>query len=213
MRGLVVWLPLPRADSRAYRRRMRRLLTLGVAVVGLMVMSSGVAWADCHGNGDNYGAATVHMGGSNKYQYMYWNKADRLVRVVSKTSSGMSTDICLDAYMDWMTESGHYDARIARNCFPATGSYRESDSGGDGYQPEPAGWGGRTVTGLQKAAGCKYLQTGSTSLGPCDYVEPESVCDISGAHPWTSKTQRVWIRFQNGLIDYNNGGDVWKHDS
>jgi hypothetical protein len=191
---------------------MRRVITFAGTLAALILVPSGVAWADCHGNGDDVGGDTRHMGAPSSFQYMYWDKPGKRVRVVSNTDSGMNTNICLDAYLDWMTEENHYDARVARNCDP--GSYRESDSGGDGYQPEPSNWGGRTVTGLQKAAGCKYVQnTNPPSLGDCEYVEPESVCNVFGAFAWTNKTHRVWLRAENGTIDYNNGGDVAKHDS
>mgnify|MGYP000943592718 CR=1 FL=1 len=57
----------------------------------------------------------------------------------------MPTTMCLDAIVDWMTVSGHYDARNARNCAPGTSR--------SGTITEPANWGNRDVTGLQKAAG------------------------------------------------------------
>jgi hypothetical protein len=67
-------------------------------------------------------------------------------------SDAAPTNYCLEARVDWMTESGHYDAHASRNC-AATGSTART-----GTLLEPANWGGRTVTGLQKAAGYIYGQ-------------------------------------------------------
>ena len=123
----------------------------------------------------------------------------------------MSTDICLDALVDWMTTSGHYDARDARNCKPGPNSYRS------GSIIEPSDWGGRSVTGLQKAAGCKYIQTTSPSTyGTCDYApETPAPCkfNTNDAHPWYTKGHAVWLRRQDGTIEFNDGGNVQSPDS
>jgi len=115
----------------------------------------------------------------------------------------MSTDICLDAYVDWETTvgGGHYDRRQGRNCKPG--------SGFGGTITEPSNFNGRPVTGLQKAAGCRYEQVPSAHLGTCDYdTEGESNCYFSSALAWTSKCAATLVRHEDGTTDFEDGGDV-----
>lgn len=113
----------------------------------------------------------------------------------------MSTSVCLEAIVDWMTEAGHYDARASRNCMPA--------SGRSGSRTEPSGWGGRDVTGLQKAAGCKYVQTEPPEYSNCEYLpHSEAGCSVGDAHYWYTPGHAVWLRRENGETEYNDGGNV-----
>jgi hypothetical protein len=168
--------------------------------------------ADCHGNSPHdTGYEDAHEGATSSAQYVSWelrgSGAGRGVRVESDASSGMSTDICLDAIFDWMTVDGHFDARVTRNCAP--GWDRISDSGGDFWEPDNL-WGPRTLTGIQKGAGCKYEQVSTSGhtapwLGDCDNVTGHQ-CVPSTVAPWTDLAQRVWVRHQDTTIDYNSGG-------
>lgn len=47
----------------------------------------------------------------------------------------MSTDRCMDAFLDWGRDHGHYDARIVRECDP--GNAVGTDPQGDGHWSEP----------------------------------------------------------------------------
>lgn len=195
----------------------RALLTLACTSV-LMFMSQTSAWADCHGNGDNAGSGSKALGGSGSYQEWSWNLSTRVVYVHSVSSAGMSTDICLDAYVDWMTASGdgHYDRRQGRVCQP--GSFAV------GQFLEPVGWGGREVTGLQKAAACRYEQVPPPAhLNKCN-VLPEDAgsydtesaidpntgeyCRFATPLPWTSKCAGTYVRHEDGTVDVGDGGDV-----
>ena len=181
---------------------IRRGLTVLAAAVVAVVITATLAWADCHGDGDNAGTGTKHVGANNSTQTMTWNLGDRTTYVWSEAGSGMSTDHCLEAQSDWETVAGHYDARAARTCKP--GGHRE------GTYTEAASWSGRDVTGLQKAAGCIYQQYPPDYLNSCDYVaesEDTSMCPFGAAFPWNDKTHAVYLRRENGDIEFNDGGD------
>lgn len=103
----------------------------------------------------------------------------------------MSTAVCQDTRVDWMTTSGHYDARGARTC--QVGSLRV------GAIYDPAGWSARDVTGLQKAAGCVYNQ-GPVTYSGCQYVSASaSGCPFpTTARVWTAKVHSILLRAQSG---------------
>lgn len=180
------------------RKLIRRGLT-GLAAVVAMLITATAAWAvECHGDGDNAGSGTTHVGAGGT-QIMTWNLGDRTTYVSSDAGPGMSTDNCLEARSDWMTASGHYDARAARTCKP--GGHRE------GTWIDPAGWAGRDVTGLQKAAGLVYHQS-PPSYGDSDYVAASvSGCLFTGGAAWNDYSHAMFLRRQNGDIETWNGGD------
>lgn len=191
--------------------RVFRSFTVAAACLAIWTLGAGAAWADCHGNSahDN-GYKYAFTGAVGSEQDVFWELGGiyggRGVRVMSRAGASMSTDICLDSLFDWMTLSGHFDARVARNCAPDT--ERVSDSGGDEWQPDDD-WGNRTLTGIQKGAGCKYLQTTNPpSYGTTCYDVTWAVCSPTTASPWTALSQRVWVRHQDTTIDYNSGGDT-----
>ncbi len=124
-----------------------------VALVPLAMLflltGAGSAFGDCHGDGDNAGSGTTSVGAG--YQTMTWNLGDMVTYVSSNALPDMSNTVCLEARSDWMTSglfAGHYDARAARNCD------NNSTRGGNIWE---IAWGAH-VSGLQKAAGCKYRQ-------------------------------------------------------
>jgi hypothetical protein len=132
-----------------------------IAAPVLVLASAASALADCHSvRGDEDGLGAVHVGATGSTQLTGWELNGRGVRVKSTTGSGMSNSICLDSFMDWMTVSGHFDLRGARNC--ANGTTIESDPGGDHWQPETT-WGGRVVVGKLKNAISLRLWLGMTS--------------------------------------------------
>ncbi len=182
---------------------IRRAATVLGAVAAVILLGATAASADCHGNGVNSGNGYKFVGAPGSQQTMTWSLPDRSTYVRSETGAAMSLSICLEARSDWMTQSGHYDARAARNC--------DDGSSVAGTWKEPSSWGGRAVTGLQKAAGCKYVQTADPSYADCDYVE-ESVggCPFQSgaARAWTASSHAMFLRRQNGQLESNNGGDV-----
>lgn len=166
--------------------------------VAWLLMASASAHADCHSDGDDVGSGYTHAGAGS--QFMSWNRLTRQVQVQSNAGSGMSTSVCLDAIVDWMTVEGHYDNRTARNCDP--GSSRSA------LRTEPSNWAGRTITGLQRAVGCRYVQVEPPEYQNCEYLPPSADgCEIGAAHYWYTPGHAVWLRRENGEIEYNDGGN------
>lgn len=166
-----------------------------------LLSGAGTAFADCHGDGDDAGSGSTSVGSG--YQSMAWNLGNKETYVSSRTLPEMSNQVCLEARSDWMTSglfAGHYDARAARNC--------DDDSNRGGSILETS-W-GANVTGLQKAAGCKYRQDAEEPYySNCDYVpESQSGCTFgaNSARAWTAMSHAVLMRKQNGEIKWNDGG-------
>ena len=67
------------------------------------------------------------------------------------------------------------------------------------------------MTGLQKAAGCRYNQTTDpTSWSPCVF-DPEGYnnCVLNQPPPvWSSSCVASYLRRENGTTDVNDGGNV-----
>jgi hypothetical protein len=103
-----------------------------------------------------------------------------------------------------MTTDNHYDARISRNC-DATGT---SNRGG-AFQTEPSNWGGRTVTGLQKAAGCVYQQAGTPYYSGCEYLAGSQAGCEPSATAWNTYSHATFLRREDGTTPvYWDGGFV-----
>lgn len=192
---------------------LRALLRTAMLPVGLVVTIglAAPAFADCHGDGVNSGSTQTYVGvGIQRWE---WSLANRRAYTRSESQPAMSYDLCLDAIFDWETQSNHYDSRVTRMC--AKGRAH------GGTVTEPAGWGGRTVTGLQKAAGCKYLQTSPPAASPPDYAacdhdpDSETGCPITAnaANAWNTLDHAVFLMRQDGQVEINPGGAVSDPDN
>lgn len=190
---------------------LRRLLVVVAGAITFILIGTTAAWADCHAStGDTSGSGSETIGAGS--QSWSWNRLIGEAYVSGNANNGMDLDKCLDTFVDWMTTSGHYDARIARNCKPGGGRA--------GTITEPSSWGGRTISGLQKAGACKYFQDASppgyyqpTNPTLCGYDsesadEDGHVCYIGPAGTWTSKCGAYFIRHEDGTIDFNDGNQV-----
>lgn len=174
-------------------------------------MSASAAFADCHTDGVNSGDDYAYVGPAGSSEHGAWDLQAKAVREDTYAGSGMSTSKCVDTYLDWATTIGHYDSRLTRVCQP--GGHRVTDMGGDGWAQEPSDWGGRTVTGLQKGAGCFYNQSTENFDICTNFPEhlPGCVYDLVydsfslGDMTWFT---RYWVTHQDGTIDYNSGGLV-----
>lgn len=182
----------------------RRLLWLVSSALALVLGSATSAFADCHGDGDNSGSGTTNVGPTTSSQYLAWDLSDRKMTVRATNSDEVSTNYCLEARNDWITDGrvtsgGHYDARASRNCDATGASVR------GGTITEPSSWGGRNVKGLQKAAGCIYDQYPAgdpTEYLGCVYVpESKSGCTFpqDSARPWTAMSHAVYLRRNHRL--------------
>jgi hypothetical protein len=192
----------------------RRTVTVILGTVLLLVLGHGLAWADCHGDGDNSGSGTQHVGAAANTEHWTWDLSSREIFVQSDTSSLLNLDDCMDANVDWMTSTaggqpngGHYDSRTARDCKPS--GFRQ------GTITEPSGFDGCDVTGLQKAAGCRYNQDTGNETG-CLYdgetaIDPDTgqFCHFnSDGLVYGSLCHAIFIRYENGTSDFNGGSDV-----
>lgn len=192
---------------------LRVLFRLAVVPLGLAValLAGGPAFADCHGDGVNSGSGRKYVGAGT--QFWEWSLANGESTTTSQSYSGMSYDLCLESRFDWETQSGHYDARATRMCGKPY-SY-------GGVVGEPLSWGGRDVTGLQKAAGCKYLQTSPPASSPPDYGDCEYDSDsetgcpfaANSAQAWNEKNHAVFLLRQDGTVEQNDGGVVSDPDN
>jgi hypothetical protein len=156
-----------------------------------------------HGNGPDSGSASTNLGPTTSSQTITWNLGARQASAWATNSDGVSTSYGIDAITDWITADDHYDSRTARNC-DATGSSTRG-----GTRNEPSDWGTRDVNGLQKAAGCFYLQNTTPSYSNCQYIQASiDGCTFGAAKIWTHKSHEVWLRREDGTVDHNDGGFV-----
>lgn len=196
-----------------------RIAAVSVVTTALVVLGSGSALAEeCHGdNGDFSGSNVRHVvASSNQFGEWYEHQATAKSGVSATTNNDMPANRCEDAKFDWMTYSGHYDNRTARDCDP--GSSVTSDPSGDGWVLEPVGWGGKALGGMQKAAGCTYnFNSKPVSFPNCNYF-PESyggtgVCQFLVALVWNDPAQRTWFRNSDHTVHYNSGGATGDPDA
>jgi hypothetical protein len=171
-----------------------------IAAAGFVLLSSAAeASADCHGDGVDSGSATKYKGAGT--QTMQWSLSGKRVWVYSYTEDDMSTSVCLESKFDWMTNNGHYDARVSRNC--------SVDSVYGGSISEAPNFSGASVTGVQKSAGCRFVQSSSVyASDDCAYIS-DSVpgCKWIDHLGWTSPSHAAFLRKQNGDPEFNDGGD------
>lgn len=111
---------------------------------------------------------------------------------------------CADSWFDWSTASGHYDARLTRNCQP--GSDRVAASSTSGYQEH---LNSRELIGIQKLGGCVYyFQDGL--LHGCQQDPPYGMCDVSNSsveENGNNYSTYTWLRYTDGSTSYFTGGD------
>jgi hypothetical protein len=122
-----------------------------VVLVGMVVLGTTAAPALAV-DGPVSGAERTTAGIAGNVQWFSWNRGDKRVRLSNTTHANMSNAHCVDAFFDWRTSGGHYDARILRNC--KRGSYVQTDpasAGGDGYWSED--WGPRSITAVRVVVG------------------------------------------------------------
>lgn len=145
----------------------------------------------------NSGSGTTGVGGGASYQNVDWNFGSRFVSTASRTGAGMPTTKCQDASYDWRTSDGtHHDARRSRVC--------QADTARVGNWTEVAGFSGRPVIGARIAGGCNWEQS-TNSYGICQALAG-SVGDFGPGSPWNAPSHSVYLRRQDGTVDYNPGG-------
>jgi hypothetical protein len=187
------------------RTSIRTVLVACSATATLFL--AGPAFASCNGDGIDSGTQYTYAGDNPSAQSASWQLLNHRVRETTDTATSMNLDYCQDAFFDWSTSGGHYDARIVRNCAP--GTHRETDSLYDGWWDEPANWAGRYVLGLQKGAGCGFRQTDWTYQS-CEQFPariPGCLVDNGSAMRYPNDAANFWVRTQSNQIHFYTGHD------
>lgn len=178
------------------------LRVMAAFMVGLATALVGSGPADA---GDDSGSAYRYKGAGDSWQYVYWDRPSRKMRMRIFADDGMSTDRCIDVTVDWRVEDGsHYDQRVLRNCDP--GGYVDTDPGGDGYWREPSNWDTDThdspVVGVRTVAVYKIDDDDRSIVGNPAIVQGSS--NIYGGRLPPSTFNDGWAevrtRYQSGTI-------------
>jgi hypothetical protein len=115
--------------------------------------------------------------------------------------SGMSSDRCMDAMVDWYTGGHHYDSRVARSCLP--GAFEETDKGGDGFWVEPADWDNVSVTNMQKGYG--YVMDDDYVNGAFAIYGHEAFAGAGGGVIYASPPRTTVDCWARTVTLYNDG--------
>jgi hypothetical protein len=179
--------------------RVRRFMVAVAASASILLLTPSIASADCHATKYPSGSGSLGVGPGTSYGSSYWASSTKFVNGFALGAS-MSGSNCETTAYDWATVSGHYDARMIRDC--------DNDSGGYSFDlNEPSS--SRTLRGMQKWGVC-YAPNGSNS-GCTTSSQSESGCMITSMNfsfTTSNKTTRWWVHYSNGTYGYYSGGDV-----
>lgn len=177
-------------------------------VLSLMVVAGWAAPATAGQGGNNsdgwYTSFVGHW--SDAKQYMKWNVNQHKIRIWVRFGgpSGGTGNRCTDAVVDWNTNgTGHYDARVVRNCNP--GGFIETDPGGDGFWQDPADFDEADVRRVQRVGSYDFTDHDLSHIrndknrygGPPDRALPSS-----------SWSQRIRTLYDNGTVFSHYHGPV-----
>ena len=195
------------------RPSARRLAASGMATIALataLTMSTGsMAFAD-----DVSGSYKTSIGAGSSEQYMAWRKPEEEVRLwvdFDGNPSGTGSR-CQDAAVDWNTNgTGHYDARVVRNCNP--GHFIATDAGGDGWWEEPNDYDEADVRRVQRVGSYVFKDDDLTAITSSKNKYGNAP---SRAAPTSDFAQRIRTLYDNGDISSFMhlpvrcaGDDVW----
>lgn len=175
-------------------KMIKRILLVGAAAAAAVVAAPSLAFADCHSTRFPSGSENTYSGAS--LGYTAWNNSTRVVSLRA-TATNISGGTCITDDFDWATSSGHFDARIVRECVNGI-TYSASATENN--------LGGRVLLGIQKAGACYGRE--NTQEG-C-FTSPTSTagCTIT-TMPYqlvTTGTARWWLHNPIGQYYYNDGG-------
>lgn len=172
-------------------------LALGMALT--VGVTAGSALADCHTTRYASGSGTMNKGPAGGYGAASWNVSTRSIRTTADGRS-LASGYCVTAAFDWATVSGHFDARMARDCDPGSGSMLDTQV--------DSNTGGRTLRGMQKWGVC--YGPNNTGTGCTTSSMSVSGCTISTMNfvfGTGNNTTRQWRRNSNGTYFYDDGGN------
>ena len=113
-------------------RRLRSASVTGLVVLAVLFAATPAT------------AASVNTYRSSLRAYAEWIPSSGIMQVIADDSQNtIPSNYCFDSWFDWDTQSGHYDARVARTCRSLSAKYgpRATDTG-------------RTFLGMQRAGLC-----------------------------------------------------------
>jgi len=133
------------------RSRLARCVGFVSALGGLLIAAPNAAMAV----GEPSGSATVTQGPAGSSGTVTWNASTRTVTITTVAGT-LASGQCVTTWWDWLTSSGHYDARAVRVC--RSGQQRTQTWSGENSR----------VVGLQKLGVCygPDNQKGSCKTGP-----------------------------------------------
>ncbi|MDG4752638.1 hypothetical protein O7630_16975 [Micromonospora sp. WMMD718] len=137
-------------------------------------------------------SGTLYVGPSPSYGFYNQNDSSDLLRVLANPTGAVPSGKCLDMWYDWSREGGHFDARMARSCRPA--SQRDS---GNTYEST-------NVFGFNKLFSC-YGNNNATTSGTCE-IAIGLPADVIVSIP--NKCTRSWWLTSTGSYLYDGGGSV-----
>lgn len=177
-----------------FRERAARFRRVWIALIGatFLLPVAGPAHAD-----QVEGAYTANLGPGLSYQFMRWSQPDRKIRLAAKFAGDSDTAArCHDAAVDWFTNgTGHYDARVVRNCNP--GGYVETDPGGDGFWKDPQDFDEADVTRVQRVGAYVFSDSNLSNIVADDPVYGGTP---SSALATSNFSQRIRTLYDNGQV-------------
>lgn len=179
---------------------LRRVTTVFVATLLLIVSSASVAAADCFQTKYPTGSGNLYRGPSPSVGSASWNVSTKAL-TTSASGYSMASGYCVTAAFDWATTREHFDGRMTRDCDRSSGSRVGSTS--------DTTTGGRTLLGLQKWGVC--YGPNNTNQGCTTSTMSMSGCVITTMRfdmTRQNMTTRWWLRTASGQLDYHDGGSV-----
>lgn len=169
-----------------------------VTLVTVGTVISSIVWIAPAQADSVVGSGITYVGLSPSAQGLRWTVPGEEIRLWARfaaTSTG-SARYCHDAAVDWFTNgTGHYDARVIRNCNP--GTTIETDPGGNGFWQEPNNYDEADVTRVQRAGSYAFPDDDLSNV-----VQPENIHGgaPSNALATSNYSQRIRTMYDSGLV-------------
>lgn len=208
------------ADGPGFLERLRpggpRLRGPALRVSGVLALTSvltlamsGQALAD-----DVAGSYQTSIGAGSSKQYMAWSQSQEKIKLwvdFDGNPSGTGNR-CQDALVDWNTNgTGHYDARVVRNCNP--GHLVATDPGGDDWWQEPNDYDEADVRRVQRVGSYVFKDNDRSAITNHKYKYGGPPAEAGAT---SSYAQRIRTLYDSGnLVSYTHfpvrcaGDNVW----
>jgi hypothetical protein len=183
-----------------------RRAVVALPAVLAVILSAPASAEECHDSNTSYGQDTLYLGPSGSNQHLFWTIAGRELGMTVNTGN-IQSDVCLDAWYDWSTYSGHFDERVVRVC--RQDSTRSTPDNYYEAASEPP-----YFAGIQKGAACRFNGSFLYDCVQSDKAQPGCPANASTVEEIIPNTgTRGWLRKANGTVDYFGGGDPTSDNS